>query len=218
MFESHTHKQGDFLMAQPDSTMGSVSAFSFADDPRRLGFVLARYKFVAKVLAGMESVLEVGCGGGFGTTVVAQEVGQVTAIDINPERIEARATNRWLDKVDFRCEDILDNPKWENCFDAAFSLDVIEHVDPEKDALFFVNILRTLKAKSTLIIGTPNKTADAFHKGDDHINLKTHVQLHDDLTAHFEYVLMFGMNDEMLHTGFAPMCHYLFGIGMHPKD
>ena len=29
---------------------------------------------------------------------------------------------------------------------------------------------------------------------------------------HFHNVLLFSMNDEMVHTGFAPMAHYLFVI------
>lgn len=204
-------------MDQAEATLGRVSATDYAVDPRRLGFVLARYKFAAKVLSGAGNVLEIGCGGGFGTAVVAQEVERITAIDINPERIETRSTNPQLDQVDFCCEDILETPKREDCFDAAFSLDVIEHIEPEKEGRFYRNALTMLKAKSTLIIGTPNKTADAFHKGDDHINLKTHDQLHADLAEYFEYVLMFGMNDEVLHTGFGPMCHYLFAVGLHPK-
>src|SRR3954471_18439067 len=54
------------------------------DDPRRLLFVLARYKFVSKMLAGKQRALEVGCGDAFGTRIVLQEVPYVCAVDFDP--------------------------------------------------------------------------------------------------------------------------------------
>ena len=52
------------------------------NDPKRLTFTLARYKFVAKMLAGYGHVLEVGCGDGFATRIVVQDVGALTAVDL----------------------------------------------------------------------------------------------------------------------------------------
>jgi protein-L-isoaspartate O-methyltransferase len=65
-----------------------MSSWAYLDDPKRLAFMMARYKFVAKMLDGLSHVLEVGCGDGFGTRVVAQAVQKVTAIDFDPEFIE----------------------------------------------------------------------------------------------------------------------------------
>ena len=47
-------------------------------------FMLSRYKFVAKMLAGLEHVLEIGCGDAFGTRIVTQAVKRVTGIDFDP--------------------------------------------------------------------------------------------------------------------------------------
>ena len=38
--------------------IGAIHAESFEHDPRHLGFTLARYKFVAKMLHGKKRVLE----------------------------------------------------------------------------------------------------------------------------------------------------------------
>src|SRR5579864_4706335 len=43
-------------------------------DPRGLGIVLSRYKFVGKMLAGKSRVLEVGCGDAWASRVVQQEI------------------------------------------------------------------------------------------------------------------------------------------------
>src|SRR5438045_4123498 len=63
---------------------GIMSNQTWRDDPRRLLFVLSRYKFVAKMLAGKRRVLEVGCADAFGTRLVQQEVGAVTGRDVDP--------------------------------------------------------------------------------------------------------------------------------------
>jgi hypothetical protein len=57
---------------------------SWNQDPKRTLFTLARYKFVAKMLAGRQHVLEVGCADAFGTRIVQQAVGRITATDFDP--------------------------------------------------------------------------------------------------------------------------------------
>ena len=64
---------------------------------------------------------------------------------------------------------------------------------------------------------SPNVTSDAYaseasKKG--HINLKSHDQLREDMQKYFKNVFMFSMNDEIVHTGFGPMAHYLFAVGV----
>ena len=52
--------------------LGLMSSQVWRDDPRRLLFVLARYKFVSKMFSGLKRVMEVGCADDFGTRVVRQ--------------------------------------------------------------------------------------------------------------------------------------------------
>jgi len=61
---------------------------SWNEDPKRTLFTLSRYKFVAKMLAGYERVLEVGCADAFATRIVQQAVGQITAVDFDPVFVE----------------------------------------------------------------------------------------------------------------------------------
>ena len=49
------------ISAGPEK-LGLMSGSVWRDDPRRLVFSLARYKFTAKMLSGFGSVVEVGCG------------------------------------------------------------------------------------------------------------------------------------------------------------
>ena len=66
------------------SKLGLMSNQVWHDDPKRLLFMLSRYKFVSKMLSGRKNVLEIGCGDAFGTRIVLQEVNQLTAIDFDP--------------------------------------------------------------------------------------------------------------------------------------
>ncbi len=64
----------DFAEKQGLPRFGLMSGYIWHDDPKRLVFMLSRYKFVSKMLAGKINVLEVGCGDGFGGRIVSQAV------------------------------------------------------------------------------------------------------------------------------------------------
>jgi protein-L-isoaspartate O-methyltransferase len=75
---------------------GLMSSQVYFDDPKRLAFLLSRYKFVSKMLEGKSRVLEIGCADAFGTPIVAKAVKQLVAIDMDPLFIaDARKKNRF---------------------------------------------------------------------------------------------------------------------------
>lgn len=200
--------------------LGLATSWAWHDDPRHLLFTLARYKFVAKMLSGSKRVLEVGCGDGFPTRLVAQAVESVVGIDFDPEFIadaNTRVSERW--PAEFRTHDILEEPVTE-IFDAAYALDVIEHVPLDLEDVFVSNIARSLDAHGVLIIGTPSLESQNFaspQSKEGHVNCKTADGLKFTLGRHFENVFVFGMNDEVLHTGFSKMAHYLMALCCSPK-
>jgi 2-polyprenyl-3-methyl-5-hydroxy-6-metoxy-1,4-benzoquinol methylase len=196
--------------------LGPHTSSAFSLDPKHLVFTLARYKFVAKMLSGRSSALEVGCGDGFSATIVAQEVERLVGIDNEPYSIENSENNDLSGEM--FVHDILSSPYPEK-FEAVYSLDVIEHIQAEKEHLFFNNIVSSTKENGILIIGTPNITAsDHASEGSriGHINLKSFSSLKKSLDRYYRNVFMFGMNDEVLHTGFGPMCHYIMALAVQP--
>src|SRR5260221_8272589 len=97
------------------ASLGLMTNQVWYDDPRRLGFVLARYKFVSKMFSGLNHVLEVGCADAFGTRVVLQEVKAITATDFDPVFVEdvlKRMDPRW--KFECRVHDMVQGPLAEN--------------------------------------------------------------------------------------------------------
>lgn len=200
--------------------LGLTTTHVWHNDPKRLLFILARYKFVSKMLSGHSRVLEVGCGDAFGTRIVLQEVDSLCAIDFDPifvKDVNDRMDERW--KFDCLAHDILQKPV-DEVFDAAYSIDVIEHIPEADEQRFVSNIIKSLKDDGILIIGTPSIQSQCYaskQSKEGHINCKTHEQLRELMGKYFENVFMFSMNDEVVHTGFFQMAHYLFAIGTGKK-
>ncbi len=124
-----------------------------------------------------------------------------------------RMEDKWW--FDCRVHDILSGPV-EGTFDAAYSLDVIEHIEKADEELFMANLIASLNPQGILILGTPSLQSQAYASDGSikgHVNCKDAGELKSLMSKYFEVVLMFSMNDEVVHTGFFPMAHYLFAIG-----
>ena len=195
------------------ASLGLMFNEAWQRDPRRALFVLSRYKFVAKMLEGTNSVLEVGCGDAFGTRIVQQSVGKICAIDFDPVFIAdavQRQAQHW--PFDALVHDIVAAPMDET-FDAAYSLDVLEHIDAKSENRFLENICSSLTKTGVLLIGTPSLESQQYasrQSKEGHVNCKSGNALREFLNRYFHNVFLFSMNDEVLHTGFSPMAHYLF--------
>ena len=195
--------------------LGRMRNFDWHNDPRRLLFTLARYKFVSKMFDGYETVLEIGCGDAFATRIVQQTVKKVTATDFDPifiEEIHDRRQHKW--ELDAHVHNmVLEQTK--QSFDGIFSLDVLEHVQQSDEDAFLKNTCLSLKSHGALIIGMPSLESQTYASEGSkigHVNCKTGTDLRDLMKKYFHSVFMFSMNDEVVHTGFFPMAHYLFAV------
>lgn len=224
MSEQTREKQYQYILELREryglERFGLMSGQTWAEDPKHLGFVLARYKFVAKMLAGRRNVLEIGCGDGFYARVVAQTVDRVTATDFDPVFIEAareRQDERW--PIEMRAHDITRGPV-EGDFDGAYSLDVLEHVPQVDEDRFLANLAASLRPDGVAVLGMPSLESQAYASPQSkagHVNCKTGDDFKRLLERYFEYVFMFSMNDEVVHTGFSKMAHYLLGLCAAPR-
>jgi 2-polyprenyl-3-methyl-5-hydroxy-6-metoxy-1,4-benzoquinol methylase len=212
----------DLTLRDGSSRFGIMSNRTWKEDPRRLVFLLSRYKFVAKMLSGKRRVVEVGCADAFGTRLVVQEGCAVTACDFDPVFIEdakARmASDGWA--CDTVVHDILTGPVPPAGYDAAYSLDVFEHIVPEQENEFVGNIARSLTRAGVAIIGSPSLQSQTYASPQSkagHVNCKDGTAYKRVMEKHFENVFIFSMNDEVVHTGYSPMAHYLLAICVTPR-
>ena len=172
------------------------------------------------MLSGKKKVLEVGCGDAFGTRLVLQEVESLCAIDFDPifiKDVKSRMKKGWH----FQCKvhDILTSPVRES-FDAAYALDVLEHISKKKEKTFISNMAHSLGKQGILIVGTPSRQSQLYASSASragHINCKDAVELKSLLERYFHHVFIFSMNDEVVHTGFYPLAHYLLALCVGKK-
>jgi cyclopropane fatty-acyl-phospholipid synthase-like methyltransferase len=196
-------------------SLGLMTSQAWFDDPRRLTFTLSRYKFVSKMLSGSKNVLEVGCADAFGTRIVLQEVEKLTATDFDPlfvDDTKQRMDKRWS----FDCEvhDMLSG-SFAGEFDGIYALDVLEHIDPFAEEVFLKNMVTSLTEHGTMIIGMPSLESQLYASTvskEGHVNCKTMPDFKRLMQKFFYNVYMFSMNDEVVHTGYHKMSHYLFAL------
>ena len=185
---------------------------------------LSRYKFAGKMLEGKRSCLEIGCNTGFKTMLLSQFVDRVVGIDYEESAIQCANERFSNSKRTYLCADALNMKPLDEKVDAVVALDVIEHINKKDEKKFINSIIMNLTEKNgggVCLIGTPNITAAEYQSEESrlsHINLYSHDRLRLLLSDYFYNVFMFGMNDEVVHTGFPSMAHYLFGIGVGKRD
>jgi 2-polyprenyl-3-methyl-5-hydroxy-6-metoxy-1,4-benzoquinol methylase len=205
----------DDLRLRGFERLGLMSSESWRNDPRHLLFHFARYKFVAKMLAGRKRVLEVGCGDALGSRIVRQEVQALTATDFDPLFIEdakQRMAPPWT--FDVVVHDFDEGPI-PGSFDGVYALDVLEHVPATAERQFLSAVFAALEPNGVAIIGMPSLESQSYaskQSREGHINCKSAPDLHGLMQEFFHNVFMFSMNDEVVHTGFHKMAHYLLAL------
>ena len=210
----------DFAEKRGAVSLGLLKSREWMEDPRRFLFSQSRYKFVSKMLSGRNRVLEIGCGDAFNAPIVMQEVRHLTVTDFDEEFIaDARARMQPEYPYEARVHNFLDGPL-AGTFDAAYSLDVLEHVDASEERRFIGNIMGCLAPDAVMIVGMPSLESQAYASVGSkagHINCKTAPDLKELMEDFFHSVFMFSMNDEVIHTGFHKMAHYILAVAAHRR-
>jgi len=201
-------------------TLGDFTSYDYLNDPKHLVFVASRYKFCASLLQNVDTAIEIGCGDGFGSVIVADAVKKLICTDINEKMLlDNKQRNSFLINTDYLYHDFR-KTVFNESVDAIYLLDVIEHIFIQEESALMENIVSSLKDNGILIIGTPNESAQQYASKNakaQHINLKNHTELKSLCSKYFNNVFLFGMNDEVVHTGYLPMAHYLFALCIGPK-
>ena len=81
-------------------------------------------------------------------------------------------------------------------------------------------ICKALKQKGLFICGMPSLESQQYaskESKEGHVNCKTQKETKILLNNFFDYVFMFSMNDEVVHTGFNKMSHYNLALCANKK-
>lgn len=116
-----------------------------------------RIRHTLRMIEG-KNVLDVGCGIGGLSKLMAEKGFDVHAIDVIDQSIKiAQEFNNVEGKTRYEVRDLLKNPFPENSFDCVTFLETVEHV--ENPATYLREFYRILKPGGFLILSTPNATS-----------------------------------------------------------
>jgi 2-polyprenyl-3-methyl-5-hydroxy-6-metoxy-1,4-benzoquinol methylase len=210
-----------FAQERGPVTLGLLKSREWIEDPRRFLFSQARYKFASKMLSGRGNVLEVGCGDAFNAPIIMQEVKRLTVTDFDPEFI-ADAAARMPPEYPYEAltHNFLEKPM-ERGFDAVYLMDVLEHIDAADERRFISNILAGTSDDVMSIVGMPSLESQTYASPGSkagHINCKSAPDLKRLMQEFFNSVFMFSMNDEVVHTGYHRMAHYIIAMCAHKRS
>ncbi len=177
------------------------------------------------MLSGMQSVAEIGCGDGFASRMIAETCEKSDLSDFDGVLL-SYAKSEWLgfvNNVEFLEHDIIANPLPMRNYDVIYSLDVLEHIDREKEDNFFESnqVLERDRKRWSPCDRSPWLSSKRFaspRSREVHVNCKTGSQLVETCKSYFNSACRFSMNDEVVHTGFSGMAHYYFVIYLNPKN
>ena len=199
-------------------SFGKHWSYNILNDPKRLAFVLSRYKFVAKIACRGKRVLELGCSEGLGGRLLAEFAQSYTGIDLDGEAVAGAQQNLDGAKYTFLEGDFIGRRL--GVFDSVVSIDVIEHIEKAREHEFFETCYHNLGEDGICVIGTPNITASAYASPASqmgHVNLFDGNRLRTTLQKYFHNVFLFGLNDEIVHTGYTPMAHFLMAVAVYKR-
>ncbi|MCG8607700.1 class I SAM-dependent methyltransferase [bacterium] len=152
-----------------------------------ISVVFSRHKFAYEYLkkfVEQKTVIDVGCGTGYGCKILAEKARLVYGLDYDQEAIAYCCQHYLLSNVEYILQDAT-SIKLDRQFDVAVSLQVIEHMTDL--ANFLKQLKRVVKPGGTLFISTPNVKKSEERRSDNpfHHNEMNYSQFSKLLRDHF---------------------------------
>ncbi len=159
---------------------------------------LAAYLY-ARGLAAGKTVLDAGCGEGFGTAILPAAAESVLGVDYSSAAIAA-CNKKWNEpNLSFRQLDLTEPGAFDQQFDLVLNFQVLEHIEDEPP--FLQGLKARVKPGGTLMLTTPN-ILKSFSENPYHVREYTAEQLRALLGKVFSEVKLVGMHGNAKVTAF----------------
>ena len=154
---------------------------------------LHRYAWCSPLAEGRD-VLDIACGEGYGSAMLARRARSVKGMDIDHGTVaHARSTYSDITNLDFSVGDAARIPLEDNCVDMVVSFETIEHHDRHREMLS--EIRRVLRPDGILVISSPNRPVysdQAGHHNEFHVKELDFKELDEVLRGQFQHIRYFG--------------------------
>jgi 2-polyprenyl-3-methyl-5-hydroxy-6-metoxy-1,4-benzoquinol methylase len=155
---------------------------------------LVVYEWIRERVGGLK-VIDMACGEGYGTAVLAQRAGSVVGVDANPEAHEHARLRYTAPNVRF-ARDLVET--FDEPADAVVFLQTIEHVQNPDEILERFKTLTAASANSVAFVSTPNVLTLAPEGAEKsgnpwHVKEYRPEEFRALCAAHFSRVEMYGL-------------------------
>lgn len=114
-----------------------------------------RYEFALPYAKG-KKVIDVACGFGTGSKMLAEVAESVVGVDLSEEELGFARPNYEGGNLKFLKEDATKMPVPDNSFDLAVSFETIEHLDAVEQSDFLKELRRVVRPGGVILLSTPD--------------------------------------------------------------
>lgn len=163
---------------------------------------LVAYQVASELSLGKRAI-DIGCGEGYGPSILAGTAAEVLGVDIAPEVIEHARVSYSARNLTFEVMDVNHLEVPDDYFDVAVSLQVVEHLVDVSG--YFKEMSRILKPGGAALLTTPNRLT--ISPGSDkpinpfHLREYMPVEFEKVLSDHFDRVDISGL----FHAGWLKL-------------
>jgi len=154
-----------------------------------------RYTFAKKYVSG-KSVLDVACGSGYGSFMLAETAKSVAGVDISIDAIEYAKANYSAGNIQYYPDNATHLRFYDNSFDVVVSFETIEHITDYQT--FLKECRRVLKPGGIFICSTPNalvSSPDGKIENPYHVIEFSYEEFNNILQDHFSSIEVHGQHD-----------------------
>jgi len=192
--------------------MRRVNPFETGIDQDNYYIHLARYMFCVRQLKKTQSVLEIGCGIGYGARLLSDYAQEVYATDTETSLQEA--WNKY-DKENLHFVTNIDQIDDLKKFDVVVSFEVVEHIEENDLEQYFKLINSRVKPNGFVFMSTPR--AVPFEERSKNRQIEHKIEYSPDefralLEKNFKNVFLFAQNDAIISVQNLNMAWNLVAI------
>lgn len=158
-----------------------------------------RYRWARQFAAG-KRVVDVACGEGYGSDLLAAVAQDVLGVDIDAATVESARRRYGRANLDFRTGSVTAIPVADASVDLLVSFETLEHVSESDQAAFVGEIRRILKPGGFAIISTPdrvNYSERMDYRNEFHIHELSRTEFTTLLEQSFARVKIFAQRQEV---------------------
>ena len=158
---------------------------------------LHRYHAITQLVKN-KRVLDIACGEGYGTNIIAGYARNAVGVDIDHESIAHAKKTYGNSNTSFTQGSITQIPFDDNSFDFVVSFETLEHVSMNDQHVFLKEIKRVLTSDGVLVMSTPNKHNYSIrynHYNKYHLHELSDIEYIDLIKQYFNY-------QEVFHQGY----------------